>query len=131
MKYYPEDNRTWIEIDKSTAANNLMVIRSFTGNTPIYATVKSNAYGHGLSLFSKLMEENGVDGFCVDTVPEGVYLRDEGITKPILVLVIRCQKSGLKLKKKISPFQYRAFLRLKRYALWTTLLNFTLKWIRV
>ncbi|MCK9187279.1 MAG: alanine racemase [Candidatus Colwellbacteria bacterium] len=100
MKYYPEDNRTWIEIDKSTAANNLMVIRSFTGNTPIYATVKSNAYGHGLSLFSKLMEENGVDGFCVDTVPEGVYLRDEGITKPILVLGYSLPEEWVEAKEK-------------------------------
>jgi alanine racemase len=100
MKYYPEDNRTWIEIDKKAAEKNLKVIRNFTGNAPIYAAVKSNAYGHGLSLFSKLMEENGVDGFCVDTVSEGVYLRNEGINKPILVIGYSLPKEWAEAKEK-------------------------------
>jgi alanine racemase len=48
--------------------------------------VKSNAYGHGLSLFSKLADTLGVDGFCVDSIVEGNRLRWDGIKKPILVL---------------------------------------------
>jgi len=48
--------------------------------------VKSNAYGHGLLAFSRLANEAGVDGFCVDAYVEGVKLRKEGIAKPILVL---------------------------------------------
>jgi alanine racemase len=75
-----------VEIDAAAAANNLKVIRGFSGVGKIYATVKSNAYGHGLAVFGKLMEKEGIDGFCVDTVPEGLYLREEGIKKPILVI---------------------------------------------
>jgi alanine racemase len=52
----------------------------------LWAVVKSNAYGHGLYAFSKLMEEFGIDGLCVDSVVEAISLRDAGVTKPILVL---------------------------------------------
>jgi alanine racemase len=48
--------------------------------------VKSNAYGHGLYAFPPLAERAGVDGFCVDSVVEGLSLRRVGIKKPILTL---------------------------------------------
>jgi alanine racemase len=54
--------------------------------TKLFAVVKSNAYGHGLVLFSKLADHFGVDGFCVDSVIEGRKLREVGIKKDILVL---------------------------------------------
>jgi len=83
---YPTDNRSWLEISASAAENNLSVIRRFAAGTPVYAVVKSNAYGHGLELFAGIMDKAGVDGFCVDTCPEGLALREGGIGKPILVL---------------------------------------------
>jgi len=87
MKYcYPTDNRSWIEVSESAAADNLAVIRRFAGEAKVYAVVKSNAYGHGLELFSGIMDKRGADGFCVDTVPEALMLRENGIKKPILVL---------------------------------------------
>lgn len=52
----------------------------------MWAVVKSNAYGHGLVLFSKLADNLGVDGFCVDSLIEGLRLRENKIKKPILVL---------------------------------------------
>jgi alanine racemase len=52
----------------------------------MWSVVKSNAYGHGLFVFSKLAERMGVDGFCVDTIVEGLALRLQGIKKPILIL---------------------------------------------
>ena len=52
----------------------------------MWSVVKSNAYGHGLVTFSKLADSLGVDGFCVDSVVEGVKLRNGGVRKPILVL---------------------------------------------
>ena len=83
---YPTDNRSWLEIGRSAAENNLSVIRRFAGGAPVYAVVKSNAYGHGLELFAGVMDSAGADGFCVDTCPEGMALRESGIKKPILVL---------------------------------------------
>lgn len=79
--------KTWVELDKRAAMNNIAVFRSLLRpGVRMYAVVKSNAYGHGLRLFSKLADRCSVDGFCVDSVPEGISLRLERIRKPILVL---------------------------------------------
>jgi len=80
-------NKTWIEISKDKTAHNIREIKSIlTKKTKLYSVVKSNAYGHGIFLFSKLADKLGVDGFCVDSVVEGLKLRKIGIKKPILVL---------------------------------------------
>ncbi len=94
--------RTWIEIDSRAAKKNYDTFRKLTGvrypfpgkrvpDTLLWSVVKSNAYGHGLVLFAKLMQGFGIDGFCVDSLVEGLRLRASppaggGITKPILVL---------------------------------------------
>lgn len=80
-------SRTWVEIDKDALKHNVRVFRSaIRPGVQLMAVVKSNAYGHGLSLFSLLADKYGVDGFCVDSLVEGVKLREAGITKPIWVL---------------------------------------------
>lgn len=79
--------RTWLEIDSRAAKHNCKTFRGIIGpRVKLWAVVKSNAYGHGLVSFSKLAETSGVDGFCVDSIVEGLRLRDEGIRKQILVL---------------------------------------------
>jgi alanine racemase len=50
------------------------------------AVAKSNAYGHGLWEYSKLMQDLGADWIGVDSITEAVRLREEGITLPILIL---------------------------------------------
>jgi alanine racemase len=82
-----EQYKTWIEIDRKAIRENIAAFRSITKkNTDLFSVVKSNAYGHGLTVFSKLADSFGVDGFCVDSVVEGRKLRKIGIRKPILVL---------------------------------------------
>ena len=79
--------RTWIEIDSRAARHNYAFFRKLAGpRVKLWSVVKSNAYGHGLLVFSRLMERFGVDGFCVDSLLEGIRMRKEGIQKPILVL---------------------------------------------
>jgi alanine racemase len=83
----PDHLRTWIEIDARAARKNYDTFRKIIGaKVRLWAVVKSNAYGHGLFAFSKLLAGFGVDGFCVDSLVEGVALRKSGIKKPILVL---------------------------------------------
>jgi alanine racemase len=88
----PNGMRTWIEIDSRAARKNYDVFRKLTARraggkrTKLWAVVKSNAYGHGLFAFSKIMNRFGIDGFCVDSLVEGIALRKDGIKKPILVL---------------------------------------------
>jgi len=79
--------KTWIEIDKNAVAHNVGIFKNLLGNkTKLYSVVKSNAYGHGITVFPKIADEAGVDGFCVDCVEEGKALRSQGIKKPILTL---------------------------------------------
>jgi alanine racemase len=79
--------KTWVEINGAAVMHNVGVFRGrLNKKTAIWAVVKSNAYGHGFSTFTKLAAEAGVDGFCVDSVPEALKIRLDGITQPILVL---------------------------------------------
>ena len=79
--------KVWLEVSKAAVRKNVRAFRALLDKeTQLYAVVKSNAYGHGLLQFSTLASGYGVDGFCVDSVVEGVKLRTHGITKPILVL---------------------------------------------
>ena len=83
----PGHLRTWIEIDSKAAKRNYDIFRGLIGpKVKLWSVVKSNAYGHGLYAFTKLAQKFGVDGFCVDSLVEGISLRKSGIKKPILVL---------------------------------------------
>jgi alanine racemase len=87
MKNHFSHLRAWVEIDARAARKNYETLRKLIGkNVKLWAVVKSNAYGHGLLVFSKLMDEFGVDGLCVDSIVEGLALRRKGIKRPILVL---------------------------------------------
>lgn len=79
--------KTWIEISREAVRHNVDVFRKqLQPGTALWAVVKSNAYGHGFSTFTALANEAGVDGFCVDSVPEALKIRFDGIKQPILVL---------------------------------------------
>lgn len=86
-KHISNNFRTWVEISREAIRHNLKVFRSIVGRkSRLWGVVKSNAYGHGLLIFPELLEKEGIDGFCVDSVVEGFRLRHEGIKKPVLVL---------------------------------------------
>ena len=53
-------------------------------NRKILALVKADAYGHGLVKCSKALQDIGVDYLGTASLEEGVTLRKEGITVPIL-----------------------------------------------
>ena len=79
--------RTWLEIDTKKVARNYRLFRSLLGpKTALMAVVKSNAYGHDIFQFSKLMAELGADWLGVDSIVEGEALRKTGIKIPILAL---------------------------------------------
>lgn len=79
--------RTWIEIDKKAIKNNYNAFRKLIPKScKFLAVVKSNAYGHNLTEFSKEMEKLGADFFGVDSITEALALRREKNKTPILVL---------------------------------------------
>lgn len=95
--------RTWVEIDAEALRHNAeQFLRIIPARTRFMAVVKSNAYGHGLSLIAKALNEKpkkrglarrsfnegGSEGgwFGVDSIVEALRLRKDGIKNPILVL---------------------------------------------
>jgi alanine racemase len=79
--------RTWVEISQQALLSNYNYFRNLINSKcKMMAVVKSNAYGHGLIEYSKIVEKFGVDWFGVDSIVEAEKLRKEGINKPILVL---------------------------------------------
>jgi alanine racemase len=66
--------------------HNLNVVRRATGDIPVWAVLKADAYGHGAKAVARTLERAGVTGVCVALVEEGIELRQAGITIPILVI---------------------------------------------
>ena len=91
MRFRDLKLRTWIEIDKNALINNLNEFLSIVPpHIKFAAIIKSNAYGHGLSLIAELLanhenfKKRGY--FGVDSITEALKLRLNGIKMPILVL---------------------------------------------
>ncbi len=79
--------RTWIDIDTKKLDSNIQAFREIIKpDVKLMGVVKSNAYGHGLVGISKAIIDSGVDWLGVDSIVEALKLREEGVTKPILVL---------------------------------------------
>lgn len=78
--------RTWIEVDKKAIYHNIAEFREIIKpDIKLMAVIKSNAYGHGLIDFAKTVE-NQIDCFGVDSITEGLKLRQKGLKRPILAL---------------------------------------------
>lgn len=95
-----------IQIKKSHLEHNLNYFKTLTkANTRIMLVVKASAYGSSMIIVAKSLE-NQVDYFAVAYLDEGIILRENGITKPILVL--HPQEENLKYFKEhnLEPTVY-------------------------
>lgn len=92
---------TWAEIDLNNLKHNFSAIKKrIPRSTRVMATVKADAYGHGLIPVSRSLESCGADFLGVASIDEGIKLREAGITVPILLL-------GLIFKKDVkAAFEY-------------------------
>ena len=80
-------SRTWAEINLDELAHNITILRKIlTPSAKFLGVVKANAYGHGMTQCALTLQTHGADYLAVATVPEGVTLRNSGITLPILCL---------------------------------------------
>jgi alanine racemase len=77
---------TVAEVDLDALRWNVRQVRALSGAARIMASVKANAYGHGLVDTSRALVRFGVDELGVAFLEEGIALRRAGITAPILVL---------------------------------------------
>jgi alanine racemase len=68
-------------------ANNFAVARELAGpDVKIMGVVKANAYGHGILEVGRALVSLGAHSLGVALLEEGIHLRQNGITAPILVL---------------------------------------------
>ncbi len=67
--------------------SNYALIRSrIPATVKLLCVVKADAYGHGVLPVTRLLERLGADFFGVATLSEGIFLRDQGLSSPILVM---------------------------------------------
>ncbi|MGA1825871.1 MAG: alanine racemase [bacterium] len=74
-------------INLGALANNLNLVRKTIGpDKKILAVIKADAYGHGMMPVAKRLCLEKIDWLGVSYVEEGIALRREFITKPILIM---------------------------------------------
>ena len=76
-----------LELDLKAAGDNFRYFRSLLEpKTRLLVLVKANAYGHGGVEFAAMMQRAGADYLAVAYPVEGLELRRNGISLPIIVL---------------------------------------------
>jgi alanine racemase len=79
--------RAWVEINLGAVEHNVKQLKKLLApTTQLMAVVKADAYGHGAVTVAKAALLSGATWLGVATVPEGIQLREAGITAPILLL---------------------------------------------
>ncbi len=76
-----------VEISETKFRENITQLKGLIGTgTKLMAVVKSNAYGHGTLLISKLAQKYGADYLGVNSIEEAILIRENKINLPILIL---------------------------------------------
>lgn len=79
--------RTWIEIDSDAFRHNTeQFLKLIPPKTRLMAVIKSNAYGHGLSLIGTILTKYPRAWIGVDSITEALRIRHDGLTNLMLVL---------------------------------------------
>ena len=82
-----QDDFSRLELNLKAATENYRYFRSLLDpKTKLLVLVKANAYGHGGVEFASMMQRAGADHLAVAYPVEGLELRRNGISLPILVL---------------------------------------------
>ena len=78
---------TFAEINLKAFKHNLQNLKTITEPaTGIMAVIKADAYGHGALPCAKAAVDLGVNYLGAGIIEEGIELRENGITEPILIL---------------------------------------------
>ncbi len=86
-QYRLKNHKTFVEIDLSVVRENIMQYKSLLRpETKILAMVKAQSYGSGVEKMAAFLEQQGINALGVAYADEGVELRKQGITLPIMVM---------------------------------------------
>lgn len=78
---------TVAELNESNLRHNISQIKKFAPNSSIVAMVKSNAYGHGIEHYAKVLRQEGVEYLGFAFVDEAIEVRQLGDSGKMIVLV--------------------------------------------
>lgn len=82
-----ENDFSRLELNLNACRDNYNYFRGLLKpSTKLLVLVKANAYGHGAVEFASMMQRFGADYLAVALPVEGIELRKEGISLPIIVL---------------------------------------------
>lgn len=98
--------RVCAKIDLEAIRSNLHnVYDNMVNKVPLMAVIKADGYGHGALHIAEMFEKDDVVfGYATATAEEAIYLRDNGIRKPILILGYTFNDSYVELIKKDVEF---------------------------
>lgn len=71
-------------IDLAALRHNLRSVRQLAPHSRIMSVIKADAYGHGILTAAEALKDS--DAFAVARLDEGVFLRQHGVTHPIVLL---------------------------------------------
>ncbi len=96
--------RAVLDIDLGAIAHNLALVRALCPGAKIMPILKGDAYGMGAAPIALALQRQGVAGFGVDNVGEGVALRNSGVRLPILVLDgCVAENAGIGIQYELTP----------------------------
>lgn len=88
----------WLEIDLDRIKNNFREIQKMTGeNVIIMPAVKANAYGHGVIMACKALEEAGASVLAVGNIDEAIHVRKAGVKCRIVIFASNLVKEVAEL----------------------------------
>lgn len=77
---------TWCEVSRSALTDNARTLKARLGDkTKLGVVVKSDAYGHGLTIAAAAFLRGGADWLVVNSVGEAVDLRRASLAAPIYI----------------------------------------------
>lgn len=97
-----------IHVSKSALIENYSNLSHIDRDIAVAPVLKSNAYGHGLTLVAKVLDHLSAPFFCVDSLYEGYELLRNRIKTKVLIMGY-VTPDNLKVKK--LPFSYAVYDR--------------------
>lgn len=102
-KYWPLNR---IEVVRENLVSNYNYLASQDQSIKIAPVLKSNAYGHGIELVAKVLEEYNPPFYCVDSLFEAYEILKTGVKTKILVMGF-CDPRNLSIKR--LPFSFAIY----------------------
>lgn len=94
--------KTWIELNSYALDHNIKQLKKIIGQIKLGVVLKSNAYGHGIKEIGEFVQKNNdIEWICTSETQEAIFLRENNVTKPILVLAYTNEKMDLAISHDI------------------------------